>query len=435
MSAAPWRGEPIWFAWFPTGMPHGPALGVPASVSWSQLVPRCRQRREGIKDGPNVVPARFRLELDGRHVRRLGANLEARTAIVLDCETNKATGEVPPDPADAALRVQMSGWASVLWTTHNHTAAAPRFRIALPLSAEIDHQLPAVAVIADTLGLAGVIDRSKRGAASLFYLPSCAPGELDRHETIVTEGTRIDAGWITEVACNLLAERVAEQERIARAARAEAERRRQKKIAAGFDPDDSLIERIRSHLDLEQVLLAHGYDKQGNKFRHSNSQSGSFGADIKAFGSIERVYSHNAGDPLHRDNLPAWCTVSAIDAVDAAIILDHGGDRTRGLRELAQRFGLADETPGPPQVVSLRDPAAMRRYAAGALRHASRRVAFGDVRTLRRELSALAGFTRIGVLTTEEVADALALAAVQAGLAEHEVVPAIDAALGVECVA
>jgi hypothetical protein len=52
------------------------------------------------------------------------------------------------------------------------------------------------------------------------------------------------------------------------------------------------------------------------------------------------VYSHNAGDPLHHSNLPAWCTVTAIDAFDATVILDYGGDRTRALRELAERFNL-----------------------------------------------------------------------------------------------
>ena len=50
-------------------------------------------RREGEKDGPNFVPPRFTLEPDGRHVRRLKRNLIARTAVALDCETNKKTGE------------------------------------------------------------------------------------------------------------------------------------------------------------------------------------------------------------------------------------------------------------------------------------------------------------------------------------------------------
>ena len=90
------------------------------------------------------------------------------------------------------------------------------------------------------------------------------------------------------------------------------------------------------------MLTGHGYDRQGTKYRHPNSSSGAFGADIKVFGGIERVFSHNGTDPLHADNLPAWCDgVTALDAVDVVIILDFGGDRQRALRELAKRFGIS----------------------------------------------------------------------------------------------
>ena len=136
--------------------------------------------------------------------------------------------------------------------------------------------------------------------------------------------------------------RRAEEERVAAEAHAAAQARLEARIAGGFDPTDSLIEKLRQRFDLASVLTAHGYDRQGKKFRHPNSQSGSYGADIKVFGGIERVFSHNATDPLHRDNLPAWCGgVTALDVVDVVTILDFGGDRTRALRELAERFGIS----------------------------------------------------------------------------------------------
>ena len=109
-----------------------------------------------------------------------------------------------------------------------------------------------------------------------------------------------------------------------------------------FHPNDSLIEKLRQRLDLASRSTSHGYDRLGTKFRHPNSQSGSFGADIKFFGGIERVYSHNGGDPLHRDNLPEWCGgVTALDVVDVVTLLDFAGDRTRALKELAQRFSIS----------------------------------------------------------------------------------------------
>jgi hypothetical protein len=140
-------------SWFSTGMPQGPAIGDPESITWRNFVEVCSWRRKGGKDGPGFVPARFKLEPDGKHVRRLGAKLIARTAIAIDCETNRTSGEVPPAAAEAAERVRKAGWAGVIYTSHNHTSAAPRYRIVLSLSKEIDHELPAVEAVADKLGI------------------------------------------------------------------------------------------------------------------------------------------------------------------------------------------------------------------------------------------------------------------------------------------
>ena len=332
-------------AWFERAIvpDKQPAIGDPETMRWSDFASVFEWRREGGKDGCCVCCARFKLEPNGRHVRRLGRNLLARTALALDCETNKTTGKIPPAFAEAVERVRAIGWAGILYTSHSHRPGADRFRVLLPLSEEIAFDLPAVEVAAERLGLAGVIDAGKTGAASLFYLPSGNYGELDHHETVVIDGAAVNSVWLREAAGAVLAAREAEAERIAAEARAAAEERRQAALAAGGDPDDSLIERIRPHLDLEQVLIAHNYDRNKGKhpkFRHPNSTSGSFGADIKPFNGVDRVYSHNTGDPLHPANLPRWCTVRAPDAVDATIILDFGGNRTKALSTLAERFGL-----------------------------------------------------------------------------------------------
>ena len=335
---------PLVVSWFPTAMPEGPAIGDPEHTTWGAFTGVFWWRREGDKDGPNFVLAIFVLERDGRHVRRLKENLLARTAIALDCETNKKNGEAPPPLSEVVARIKTHRWAAVVYTSHSHTAAAPRYRIVLPLSGEIATDLPAVEVVADQLQLLGVLDRSKIGASSLFYLPSCAPDHLDHHDTQVIDGCPIDVAWMREYGGILLAQRQAEADRVAEEAHAEAVVRRAAKTAAGFDPDDSLIEKIRAHLDLDAILRAHGYattgGKGGKKYRHPNSESGSYGADVKVLGGVERVFSHNGTDPLHASNLPAWCDVAALDAVDVTIILEFGGDRARALRDLSQRFGL-----------------------------------------------------------------------------------------------
>jgi hypothetical protein len=332
---------PLTISWFPTSMPKGPAIGDPERTTWGEFANVFWWRREGDKDGPCFIPARFTPEATGRHVRRLGANLAARTAVALDCETHKASEEIPPPLDEVVARVRREAWAAVIYTSHNHRPQAPRYRIVVPLSEEIDYELPASEVIVATLGLDGVTDTSKYTAASPFYLPSAEPDQLDHHDTVTIEGNPIDAAWMREAAGAILAGRQAVQDRIAIEARADAEKRRQAKIAAGFDPDASLIERLRSRFDLADVLLSHGYSHRKGKYRHPKSQSGCFGADIKNYGGIQRVYSHNAGDPLHRDNLPSWCGgVTALDAIDVTIIFDYGGDRTKALADLAQRFGL-----------------------------------------------------------------------------------------------
>ena len=60
-----------------------------------------------------------------------------------------------------------------------------------PLSAEIAHELPAPEVVTDRLGLLDVLDRSKVGAQSLFYLPSSPYGLLDQHHTVVILGSAV----------------------------------------------------------------------------------------------------------------------------------------------------------------------------------------------------------------------------------------------------
>ncbi len=347
MSAHDTAGLPLTISWFDTAAPEGrPALGDPERMTWAAFCGAFWWRREGEKDGPNFVPSTFTLEPDGRHVRRVKRSLLARTAVALDCETNKETREAPPSVGDAVARISSAGWAAVIYTSHNHQPGAPRYRIVLPLSEEIAHTLPAPEVIADRLKLLGVLDRSKIGAWSLFYLPSAPYGCPDHHETVVIDGDPIDAAWMRGCAGTILAERQAETDRIAAEANAEAAARREAKIAAGFDPDDSLIEKLRSRFDLASVLTGHAYDKSGTtksgtKYRHPNSSSGSYGADIKVFGGIERVFSHNGTDPLHADNLPAWCDgVTALDVIDVVTILEFGSDRRKALAALAERFGL-----------------------------------------------------------------------------------------------
>jgi hypothetical protein len=234
------------------------------------------------------------------------------------------------------------GLAAAVYTSHNHTPGLPRYRLVFPISEEISFEIPAPEIMAEHLGLAGVLDKSKIGASSLFYAPSCPVGSQSLHFFAAVDAMPVSADRITDTGIVLLRKRQAEANRIAAEAQMAAAERRSAKLAAGFDPDDSLIEKIRVHLDLEQILLNHGYAQSGRKFRHPNSTSGQFGADIKNLGGVDRVFSHNATDPLHESNLPAWCgKITALDAFDALAILDYGGDRKKAITSLAEKFGIS----------------------------------------------------------------------------------------------
>ncbi len=357
MSAPDTASLPLTISRFPTAFPTGPAFGTMERTTWGAFAALFRQRRQGVKDGPNFVPATFKPEPDGM-VRRLKENLVTRTAVALDCETSKKTGEVPPPFADAVAQIKIEGWAAVAYTSHNHTAAAPRYRIVLPLSQEIATKLPAVEVIADYLRLLGVLDTSKLGAASLFYFPSAAPGHLAHHETVVVDGWPIDGAWMRECAGIILAEREAEQERQRAEAMEAATRRREERIRQGFDPNNSIIESIRDRLDLAGELIGHGYKQVGNKFLYPKSETGVAGVYVlPGRDGVDRVYSHHAADPLAAGNLPSWCRAKAIDVVDVLTILDYGGDQRAALAALALRFGIVTPRPEPEPPPAETDPA------------------------------------------------------------------------------
>ena len=354
---------------FSTAMPDSPAYGYMQTMKWADFTALVSKRREGNKDGPNVVLARFKPESDGR-ARRLKANVLSRTAVALDCEADKKTGEIPPGIDDVVSRIRAQGWTAAVYTSHNHSVARPRYRIVIPLTREIEPGLPAPEVAALTLGLSGVLDRSKLGPASVFYLPSTAPGRLAEHETVAIEGAAITAEWIRERGNALLAIREAEQARIRAEAMAAAEGRRAARAAAGFKPAEKLIEGIRDRLDLEGELLGHGYAKQGDRYLYPESETGIPGVHVLAGSDgVLRVYSHHGGDPLASGNLPPWCTVKAIDVVDLVTILDFGADRKKALHELARRFGIgqapadAPDTTGPECAFQAKPATDLRRKA------------------------------------------------------------------------
>ncbi len=233
------------------------------------------------------------------------------------------------------------------YTSFSHTTELPRYRVVLPLSHEIDPTLPVVEIVAEQVGLQGILDNSKIGAASLFYLPRHAPGEHDKHQGEAIDGTPLDADLLAEQGRVLKAERDAAAEALRRDRQETARARREARIAAGIDPAWSLIDQVRAHLDLEETLIEHGYIPADNgRYLFPESTSGVAGVQIlDGDDGVQRAFSHHGDDPLAPANLPAGMTSRAPDVLDVIAILDHGGDQRKALSSLASRFGI--ETPRP----------------------------------------------------------------------------------------
>lgn len=118
------------------------------------------------KDGCGLIFASFSNPL------RAAANVVAVTALALDIDGKQAK---PPAFDDAIQRLESLGVLAGAWTTYQHTADAPRYRLLVPLSEPMPTMaLPyALQALADALGLSAFMDSACKDPARLFYAPSC----------------------------------------------------------------------------------------------------------------------------------------------------------------------------------------------------------------------------------------------------------------------
>ncbi len=333
------------------------AKGKAITQPWSFFVGRLTHHEitaddtKEAKDGSNYVFATLHRKTDGCVGRKLMDVLQ-RTALTFDVETNRETGEVPPSFEKMVARIRKAGWAVVVYTSFNHTPELPRYRIVMPLTHPIDPKLPAIDVVAERLGIAGVLDFGKSGAGSVFFHPRAPKARQQHCRAVEINGACLDADLVSTWAAELQAKWAEEQAHKAREGAEAKERRRAELLARGVDPNWSLIEQIKAKLALANVDLAvkldeHGYemDDKGD-YRHAASSSGSFGLRIfTGDDGEERAYSLNGTDPLHEENLKArGLTSKAADVLDVITVLEYGGDQKGALRALAEHYNI--ESPG-----------------------------------------------------------------------------------------
>lgn len=233
--------------------------GRPVAVPWAALAQRLSRHEEGEKDGLALACASFKRDVLPGHGIRGNANLLARSLIALDVETSTQTGEVPPPMAAIADFLAIRRLAAVLWTTHSHTDAAPRYRVLMPLSApfplpdDLDPFLPAI--VAAQIELTGVADRSKFGASSLFFLPRHRPAAP--HDIRIIEGSPVDLPDLVAVA--IMTSDMDAQEEAMQAA-----------LRRSYELPPELVEVIEAFNDshpLPAMLTRYGYQRQRNRWK------------------------------------------------------------------------------------------------------------------------------------------------------------------------
>lgn len=214
-----------------------------------------------------------------------------------------------------------------LYNTNSATADNPKSRLFIPLTKPLNHEnwLLLQQVIAVKFEQRGIIkDKSLETANQVSFLPNGKVGDdvMDKHGNVIGKRIYASASERNSGALNpeLFREEMDELQRQADELEAEkAEKAKARTMVKKPTSNDSrnLFDAFNECYDLASLLTANGYAQRGNRFRHPNSESGSFSASIKD----GRVHTLSTSDPLYTDGKGAH------DAFSAFTVLEHGGNK------------------------------------------------------------------------------------------------------------
>ena len=308
--------------------------GSVARTIWPTFVDRTTNHRVGPKATKLIAGALF----CGTRAQK---NVLSRTCYLLDIETNKATGEVPPDADYVRAEMQKRGWAGVIYSTHSHTQEAPRYRVALPPETAIDiNQDPAALAedgiralgLAAALGLGGVVDGTKLGAESMFYLPTHAPDAP--HFGVAVEGRAITAAELAE-ALEAGKRLRADEDQYQEAAQ-------EQRPARG----DSVIAAYNASATVAELLERHGYKRRPRstvdwRSKYQTSE-GTFATRVMDARWVTLSASDIAAGLGRRS---ASGVAASGDAFDLYCHYEHRGDQRAAMRAAAKALGLDAKKP------------------------------------------------------------------------------------------
>ena len=223
-----------------------------------------------------------------------------------------------------------------LYNTNSATLDNPKSRLFIPLTESLNFKewLLLQQVIATKFEQRGIVkDGSLERAGQVSFLPNGKVGKDVTKEDKVT-GTHIVIGKriyssasernsgalnpeLFREEMNALSDDLQRQEDELKAEKDKALATRSMIKKPVNRDKEKLFDAFNECYDLASLLTANGYAQRGNRFRHPNSESGSFSASIKD----RRVHTLSTSDPLYTGGKGAH------DAFSAFTVLEHGGNK------------------------------------------------------------------------------------------------------------
>jgi hypothetical protein len=205
-----------------------------------------------------------------------------------------------------------------IYTTSSAAEDILKARILIPVNAPLTGEefVMAQEILNDKLEASGITpDRATERSAQLCYLPN-------RGAVYDSFSSRygIDTFWpFQEWHLEIILKR---DELEARQIHLDLEKAKaqHKRSSLSLNDAPDLIGAFNLAYTVQDILIQAGYDQKGNRFRHPNSQSGSYSATVRQDDQgVWRVNTLSTSDPLYIDG-----SKSAHDAFSAFEVLFHG---------------------------------------------------------------------------------------------------------------
>lgn len=302
--------------------------------AWQRIVDRLTRHEVGVRDGTLFCGAEFKGQRERAHVT-------ARHLYILDIETSKQTGEIPPEVHEVRAALELRNWAAIIYSTWNHEPGAPRYRVVLLPAASIrfDGDIKAIEDDADvTLGLAhmiglgGVVDRTKLCAESMFFLPR--HGEGREFFTAVVDGNPVEA---EELANARAAGRQLREDEDTYVTTATAHPERKDGVIAAFNAAS----------DLAELLEQYGYRRKPRSmvdWRSPYQQSESYATRVYEGRRFVTLSASDIAEGLGRRSRAG--SAASGDAFDLYCHFQHKGDQKAAIRAAVKALGLDAKKPG-----------------------------------------------------------------------------------------